>query len=106
MPAAYSLVLTNPGRETWTAIRTAEVRGSTPLRSTTDLQGNRALRALREASRQPCCNHSATQIRAPSWDWLGLGGARRDGRDPVRPAFACHSDNVNALSLNTRTTAS
>ena len=49
---------------------TAEVRGSTPLRSTTDLQGNRALHALRKPSAQAVCNHSATQIRASRWDGL------------------------------------
>jgi len=42
------------------------------------LQGNRALRALRETPRKPCCNHSATQMRAFRWDQLGFVGARCD----------------------------
>ena len=58
---------------------TAEVRGSTPLRSTTDLQVTRVLRALRETSRKACCNPSATEMRAFRWDWLGLVGADWDG---------------------------
>ena len=43
---------------------TAEVTGSTPLRSTGDLLGNRALRALRETLEMAVCNHLEAQVRA------------------------------------------
>src|SRR5450759_609056 len=49
--------------------------------SATDLQGARASRALRETSRKPGCNHSATQMGAFGWDWLGFNGTRRGSVD-------------------------
>jgi hypothetical protein len=69
---------------------TAEVRGSTPLRSVADLQGERAARALRETPREPFSDHSATQIRASVWGWLRLVGTGRDGtcrRRTLRPGL-------------------
>jgi len=76
---------------------TAEVRGSTPLRSTTDLQGNRVLRALRETSRKVYCNPSATQMHAFRWDWLALTGTGRPPVECVSIAFCGFSPNCRKL---------
>jgi len=55
--------------------RIENLGGSPPLRSATDLQRHRVLRALRETPKSP----SATQIRAPGWERLGFVGAVWDG---------------------------
>ena len=49
------------------------------MRSTTDLQVNRVLRALRKTSEMALCNHSATEIRASGWDEMGSDGNCWDG---------------------------
>jgi len=50
------------------------------VRSTTDLQGKRALRALRKTPETAVCNHLATQIRASGRERMGLTGIGWDER--------------------------
>ena len=57
---------------------TAEVRGSTPLRSTTDLQVDRGLRTPQRTPETGRCNHSATQIAALGWERTGRDGCGGD----------------------------
>jgi len=49
------------------------------------LQGFCAFRGLRDAPEMAVCNHLATQIRAPEWERMGLGGTECDGRAGRRP---------------------
>jgi hypothetical protein len=62
---------------------TAEVTSSILVRSTTDLQVNRVLRAFPETPKRPFATilqpKSATQIRASGWDEAGLVGPCWDG---------------------------
>jgi len=64
---------------------TAEVRGSTPLRSTRYLQGNRALRALRETFRKPLCNHPMLP-KFGGTDGTGSDSSRLAGTDQCSEA--------------------
>ena len=57
---------------------TAEVRGSTPLRSTTNLQVDRGLRTPQRTPETGRCNHSATQIAALGWERTGRDGCGGD----------------------------
>jgi hypothetical protein len=67
----------------------AEVRGSTPLRSTSDLQGKRVLRALPKTLEAALCNHQVLLDPGPSI-WAAAAGARRDptGLLPGRAGIA------------------
>src|SRR5665647_1490777 len=82
---------------------TAEVTGSRPVRSTSDLQVNRAPRAPRETSRKPRCNHSATQIPAHRWGWLGLAGTRWHKQDyyRARRVTGAHTRILTGATLHT-----
>jgi hypothetical protein len=84
----HSAALAGDREQTRGCVCTAEVRGSTPLRSTTDLQGSCALHALRETPEMAVCNHPATQIRASCWALLGSSDTRWDGGGRLWPTDA------------------
>ena len=82
---AHSAALAGGHWQTSGWVCTAEVRGSTPLRSTRYLQGNRALRALRETFRKPLCNHPMLP-KFGGTDGTGSDSSRLAGTDQCSEA--------------------
>ena len=62
-PGTHSAALAGVCQHVSCCVCTAEVRGSTPLRSTSDLQVDRARQAPRETSREPADNPVTMNVR-------------------------------------------